>query len=389
MYVLTVKKQKKTGIQLKQEETIMKKWKVFLTAAALMLSALPGAFSAARKAEAADTIKIMPVGDSITFGLGDTGGYRKFLDYFLKEKGYTNFEMVGPEGQNSASFNYNGKNVTYDDNHAGYSGFQIKQPASWGQDSSLYNKLKEKNAVKQAQPDIILLIIGTNDMTANRSMNDCANDLKDLVNYMLNDMPQGGKVFMGSIPEFTAYGGTDGRVTRYNNTVKQVADEFQSSGKNVEFADVHGCLNGTADLGMDGLHPNGTGYEKMGKFWAETIDAYLKSNVETTTTTTTTTTETTTTTTTTETTTTTTTTTTSETTTEATTEKLSELKGDVDCSGDVKIADAILLARYLAEDPVSVTSQGLRNAELDGNADKLTAEDLSTLLQVLAGLKKF
>ena len=61
----------------------------------------------------------------------------------------------------------------------------------------------------------------------------------------------------------------------------------------------------------------------------------------------------------------------------------------MDCSGEVKIADAILLARYLAEDPVTATSQGLRNAELDGNADKLTSEDLVTLLQVLAGLKSF
>lgn len=248
------------------------------SAFALVSALAPAALSQAEAVSKSDTIRIMPVGDSITFGMGDNGGYRKFLDYFMKEKGYTGIDFVGPEGQNSASFSYNGKQVSYDDNHAGYSGFQIKQPASWGQDSSLYNKLKEKNAVKQAKPDVVLLIIGTNDMTANRSMDDCASDLKDLVNYMLGDMPSGGKVFMGSIPEFTAYGGTDGRVTRYNSTVKKVADEMKNSGKNVEFADVHGCLNGTADLGFDGLHPNGTGYEKMGKFWAETLDDYFSAS---------------------------------------------------------------------------------------------------------------
>ena len=80
-----------------------------------------------------DVIRIMPAGDSITFGMGDTGGYRKYLDYFLKEKGYTNFDFVGPEGKNSASFNYNGKSVTYDDNHAGYSGYTIiKQQGGYG-----------------------------------------------------------------------------------------------------------------------------------------------------------------------------------------------------------------------------------------------------------------
>jgi len=40
-------------------------------------------------------IRIMPVGDSITFGLGDTGGYRKYLHHFLREKGYTQIDMVG------------------------------------------------------------------------------------------------------------------------------------------------------------------------------------------------------------------------------------------------------------------------------------------------------
>lgn len=61
------------------------------------------------------------------------------------------------------------------------------------------------------------------------------------------------------------------------------------------------------------------------------------------------------------------------------------LPGDVDCSGQVAIADAILLARYLAEDAVTVTMEGLMNAELDGDSSSLSASDLSVLLQYLAG----
>eukprot|EP00833_Pecoramyces_ruminatium_P008334 jgi/Orpsp1_1/1182366/evm.model.c7180000081009.1 len=223
-----------------------------------------------------DVIKIMPVGDSITFGMGENGGYRKYLYQNLTQKGYK-IDMVGPEGSNSASAN----NISYDDNHAGYSGFQIKEIPSWGQaqggEGSLYNKLKSKNAVKQAQPDIILLIIGTNDMTANRSMDACASDLRALLDLMITDMPSDSIIFMGSIPEFTAYGGNAQRVANYNGTVKKVAEEYANKGKNVRFADVHGCLNGTADLGSDQLHPNGNGYKKMGSFWAEVVDEYLKS----------------------------------------------------------------------------------------------------------------
>ena len=62
------------------------------------------------------------------------------------------------------------------------------------------------------------------------------------------------------------------------------------------------------------------------------------------------------------------------------------LRGDVDCSGSVQIADAVLLARYIAEDAVTVTAQGLLNAELDGNPGALDAGDLSVLLQGIAGV---
>ncbi len=224
-------------------------------------------------AAAADPVRIMPIGDSITFGYGEDGGYRKYLNYALKEKDIA-FDMVGPEGRNSASFQYNGQSFQYDDNHAGYSGYTIKQQypiPSWGE-NGLLEKLRAKNAVKQAQPDIVLLIIGTNDMTANRNLTDCESDLHTLMDYILGDLPEGGTVFMGSIPDFTAYGGNAQRVANYNNTVKKVAESY---GDNVRFADVHSSLNGEADLQSDKLHPSGAGYEKMGRYWAEVIDEYL------------------------------------------------------------------------------------------------------------------
>ena len=60
------------------------------------------------------------------------------------------------------------------------------------------------------------------------------------------------------------------------------------------------------------------------------------------------------------------------------------VSGDVDCNGAVQIADAVLLARYLAEDPVEVSPQGLLNAELDGNPESLDAGDFAKLLQIIA-----
>ena len=109
-------------------------------------------------------IKIMPVGDSITNGDGETGGYRKYLYSKLSQMGYNKIDMVGPNGKNQNTAN----GITYDDNHAGFSGYQIKEIPGWGQQQggkgSLYNELKNNDAVKKAQPDIILLMIGTNEM---------------------------------------------------------------------------------------------------------------------------------------------------------------------------------------------------------------------------------
>lgn len=244
-----------------------------ITAAATLLSS--ASFLPASEAIAADPVKIMPIGDSITFGMGEDGGYRKYLDYALKQKGIS-FDMVGPEGSNSATFTYNGQSCQYDNNHAGYSGYQIKEVPDWGKQQggqgSLYNKLTERNAVGNAKPDIILLIIGTNDMTGNRNLSSCESELHDLVDYFLENMADDGIVFMGSIPEFTAYGGNAQRVGNYNSTVQKVAESY---GDNVQFADVHGCLNGMNDIGSDSLHPNGKGYEKMGLFWADVIEEYL------------------------------------------------------------------------------------------------------------------
>lgn len=72
--------------------------------------------------------------------------------------------------------------------------------------------------------------------------------------------------------------------------------------------------------------------------------------------------------------------------TEDTTPPPNNLLGDVDCDGKVRVADAILLARYIAEDDVFVSAQGKANAELGGNTKTLTTDDLIALLQMLAGL---
>ncbi len=61
-------------------------------------------------------------------------------------------------------------------------------------------------------------------------------------------------------------------------------------------------------------------------------------------------------------------------------------KGDVDCDGNIRITDVILLNRFIAEDnTVQISEQGILNAEVDG-ADGLTNADAIEILKFLAGL---
>lgn len=61
------------------------------------------------------------------------------------------------------------------------------------------------------------------------------------------------------------------------------------------------------------------------------------------------------------------------------------LRGDTDCSGHINIADAVMLARYIAEDSgVNLTAAGKLNADTDVNG-LIESADLALLLQYLAG----
>ena len=64
--------------------------------------------------------------------------------------------------------------------------------------------------------------------------------------------------------------------------------------------------------------------------------------------------------------------------------------GDVDCNSDVNVADAVLLARFLAEDKeVTVSAQGKLNAQCcDDGTEDINTDDLTAILEYLAGIIK-
>ncbi len=68
------------------------------------------------------------------------------------------------------------------------------------------------------------------------------------------------------------------------------------------------------------------------------------------------------------------------------TEITAGMRGDVDLSGEVNIADAVMLSRFLAEDrEITVSAQGKRNADVTDDGD-VTSEDNTKIMEYLAGI---
>lgn len=67
-------------------------------------------------------------------------------------------------------------------------------------------------------------------------------------------------------------------------------------------------------------------------------------------------------------------------------ETVQNVKGDISCNGKTDVSDAVMLARFIAEDSgVTVTEQGLANADCDG-VKGISPDDLTMLLRIIAKL---
>lgn len=214
------------------------------TAAALLPHpTAPASISAAR-------IKIMPLGDSVTFGWPDPkyGGYRHLLGTLLKEGGYT-VEFVGSEES--------GKGVIPSPQNEGHPGWTI---------AMLKEGIDSKGWLEKYQPDLVLLHIGTNDLRKGLAASAAAN-LAALLDDLLQRLPH-AHVIVAQIISFRA--GRDADHDAYNAAIPVIV---ASRGPRLSVADMQGLL-GRSDY-SDGLHPNNAGYDKMARVWERAIRAVL------------------------------------------------------------------------------------------------------------------
>jgi lysophospholipase L1-like esterase len=195
------------------------------------------------------TKKIMPLGDSITDGVFTPGGYRIKL--------WSNVENAGKQIDFVGSLS-NGPSSLPDKNHEGHSGWRIDQL-----DTNI------NGWMDQYQPDIVLLHIGTNDITQNYDLANAANRVGSLVDKICAKLPSGGKVYVAQVIPISYASGDQAAVT-FNTQLASMVQTKKNSGKPVELVDMHSALT-TSDL-ADQVHPNLTGYNKMADTWFNAIE---------------------------------------------------------------------------------------------------------------------
>ena len=202
------------------------------------------------------TIKIMPVGDSCTEGMGDPdmGSYRTELYRLYKNAGL-NFDFVGS--------NQRGPSSLPDKDNEGHSGWTIPQVAS-----NIDGWLNTQN------PDVVFLWIGGNDIFQTGKIN--TSGLSNLIDQIFRTKPN-VKIFVAD------YYPNPDNVVQYNATIPGVVQEKANAGKAVYFVKLSdmGYVK-SADTSSDGLHLNTNGYKKAAQVWYDSTISILKgSNINT------------------------------------------------------------------------------------------------------------
>ena len=225
---------------------------------------------------------ILPLGDSITWGYEHkspaSGGYRSRL--------YTKLSAA------SASFTYAGSEIDTKPSplqaanltrHEGHGAFRTDQIAGNllgvvnGTNVSSNNGghwLDGTSAHPAVYPQIVLLHIGTNDILQKVAPATAAANLEKIIKTLTDTRPT-AKVFVSTIipmqdaPKMPA-------LKAYNQLLKNVVTKYKNLGKKVVLVDMYAQFvdaSGNVRTGLysDPVHPNRTGYDKIGDTWSAAI----------------------------------------------------------------------------------------------------------------------
>ncbi|HYN96638.1 MAG TPA: SGNH/GDSL hydrolase family protein [Pilimelia sp.] len=209
----------------------------------------PAAGPPARIPATGPPVRIMPLGDSITWGAFSTtrDGYRGHLYERLRAAGFA-VDFVGSARNGTGP----------DPDNEGHPGWRIdpvrRHVASW---------------LAAAEPDVVLLQIGTNDANRNDHVATAHRRLSALIDDILAAR-RGIRVVVSQLPP-AQNPAVDERIRAYNAHLPAVV---AAKGPRVTLTSMYGMDRTTGFA--DPLHPNDAGYRYLAENWYRALTPVLK-----------------------------------------------------------------------------------------------------------------
>lgn len=200
---------------------------------------------------------VLPLGDSITHGFNssDDAGYRSAL-FKLAVAASQKVTFIGSLSNGPSSVS----GQTFPKNHEGHDGITV---------TGITDYVPPKKAFTTV-PDIVLLHIGTNDMTSNANATTTANQLDTLVTNIVQAAPDALVVVAKIVP--LGYSNTN--YDQYIAKIPDVVKAHAAKNEHVVMVDMS-TLPGSDIRGNGNVHPTDKGYADMADLWYGVIESYL------------------------------------------------------------------------------------------------------------------
>jgi lysophospholipase L1-like esterase len=213
---------------------------------------------------AAQPLKVLASGDSITDDTAENGAWRLYLSRLLVTSGYV-FTNLGRWSSNPA-FEFTQVH------HEGMDGAVIGPPGVYGithgyAGVSNYALLTLADALTNMTPDLVLIDLGVNDIGNGRDPYQVAtNNLSALLDLIFSKVPAAHIIISKptTLTFSTLYPTYATNMLKFCDAVQALGNARRAQGQKVFVADLFSAVNGISMMNSDGTHPNFMGMSAIG-----------------------------------------------------------------------------------------------------------------------------
>lgn len=227
----------------------------------------------------AETIAILPLGDSITQAEINRASYRYPLWKKLIEAGIE-FDFVGSMDTQQDLYS-KGKppqpdylGHKFDPDHEGHFGWTAGQIVAGRNPKNGTGSGNLRGWLSGYDFDIAMVHLGTNDVFYKRSNQQIAQALRNIIASLRNDNPE-AIILLAQVIPAARDDRTSKALLSMNRMIASLSEELSTVRSPVRVVDQYTGFDSRADS-YDGIHPNASGEEKMANRWFEAISHSLR-----------------------------------------------------------------------------------------------------------------